>query len=173
MKIHYILAKERISIFSSQLWINRTCNVNLAYNVSICEDLSNHKNFSDEVQKQVTQYKVVGSYIETVPQIVLTLYLGPLSDRGRKLLMYIPFCGHLISGAFYLIFIYFTQWPAQFLWITNVYVFFGGYSVLQIAMYGYIGDVTSERERTTLMAILQGIGIGQLLNSIHFDEISF
>ena len=121
----------------------------------------------------MTQYKVVGSYIETVPQIVLTLYLGPLSDRGRKLLMYIPFCGHLISGAFYLIFIYFTQWPAQFLWITNVYVFFGGYSVLQIAMYGYIGDVTTERERTTLMAILQGIGIGQVLNSIHFDEISF
>ena len=144
---------------SDQLWINRTCNVNLGYNVSICEDLSNHKNFSDEVQKQVTQYKVIGSYIENVPQIVLTLYLGPLSDRGRKLLMYIPFLGHLISGGFYLTFIYFNQWPAQYLWIANIYVLFGGYAVLQIAMYGYIGDVTTERDRTTLMSILQGIGI--------------
>jgi hypothetical protein len=68
-----------------------------------------------------------------------------MSDQGRKLLMYLPFVGHLISGGFYLLFIYFDQWPAQYLWITNIYNLFGGYTVLQIAMYGYIGDVTTTK----------------------------
>ena len=29
--------------------------------------------------------------------------------------------------------------------LSNVYVLFGGYSVLQIALYGYIGDVTTNK----------------------------
>ena len=97
-----------------------------------------------------------------------------MSDKGRKLLMFIPFFGHLISGGFYLAFIYFSQWPAQYLWISNIYTLFGGYSVLQIAMYGYIGDVTAEKERTTLMSILSGIGIAifplaEFLSGVIFD----
>lgn len=97
--------------------------------------------------------------------------------------MFLPFLGHVISGTFYLAFIFFHQWPAQYLWITSVYNLFGGYTVLQIAMYGYIGDVTNDKylqlllllpkqrlklsylimfvfsERTTLMSILAGLGI--------------
>ncbi len=57
-------------------------------------------------------------------------------------MMFIPFVGHLISGAFYLWFVYETTWPAQWIWFTSIYNIFGGYAVLQIAMYGYIGDVT-------------------------------
>ena len=53
------------------------------------------------------------------------------------------FEGHVLSGGFTLIFLYFKTWPAQLLWLTNLYTFFGGYSVLQIAMYGYIGDTTT------------------------------
>ena len=47
----------------------------------------------------------------------------------------------------------------QVLWLCNIYTLGGGYTVLQIAMYGYIGDVTNQRNRTTLMALLSGIGI--------------
>jgi hypothetical protein len=122
--------------------------------------------YEDEVQKKVSQYNVVGSFIENGPTIIIALYLGktqiiiifdiwqkiilqkisgPLSDQGRKLLMYLPFVGHLISGGFYLLFIYFDQWPAQYLWITYIYNLFGGFSVLQIAMNGYIGDVTTTK----------------------------
>merc|ERR1719464_2230925 len=58
-----------------------------------------------------------------------------------------------------ILFVYFEQWPAQYLWLSYVYVLFGGYSVLQIALYGYIGDVTTNKERTTLMSVLSGIGM--------------
>ena len=36
---------------------------------------------------------------------------------------------------------------------------FGGYSLLSIAMYGYIGDVTSTRERTMMIAVLGALGM--------------
>ena len=35
----------------------------------------------------------------------------------------------------------------------------GGYSLLSIAMYGYIGDVTSTRERTMMIAVLGALGM--------------
>ena len=47
----------------------------------------------------------------------------------------------------------------QYLWFQSIYTLFGGYSVLQIAMYGYIGDVTTNLERTTMMSILSGLGM--------------
>ena len=57
--------------------------------------------------------------------------------------MYIPFFGHILSGIYLLVFVYFENLPSEYLWIQWVYCLFGGYTVLQIAMYGYIGDVTN------------------------------
>ena len=59
--------------------------------------------------------------------------------------MYIPFLGHIFSGSVPLLMLWFTNWPPQVLWMSYVYGFFGGYSVLQIAMYGYIGDITNQK----------------------------
>ena len=119
----------------------------LGFNATICDNLTSYYNssYEDKVQLQVTEFNVIGGYIENLPQILITLYLGPISDRGRKFLMYLPFLGHFLSGIFLILFVYFESWPAQFLWLSNVYVLFGGYSVLQIAMYGYIGDVTNHK----------------------------
>ena len=77
--------------------------------------------------------------------IFYLIIIGPLSDHGRKLLMYLVFLGHALSGGFALAFIYFKNWPSQYLWVLNIYNIFGGYPVVRIAMYGYIGDVTTNR----------------------------
>ena len=44
------------------------------------------------------------------------------------------------------------------LWTKEIYVLFGGYTLLNIAMYGYIGDVTSAKQRTVMIAILGALG---------------
>ena len=75
----------------------------------------------------------------------ILIFLGPLSDHGRKLLLFLPFVGHLLSGGFMLIFLYFNTWRSQMLWISNIYYLTGGSTVLQIGMYGYIGDVTTAK----------------------------
>ena len=117
------------------------------FNETICDNLTNYFNasYEDKVQLKVTEFNVIGGYIENLPQILITLYLGPLSDHGRKFLTYLPFLGHFLSGLFTILFVYFESWPAEYLWFSYSYVLFGGYSVLQIAMYGYISDVTNNK----------------------------
>ena len=96
------------------------------------------------------------------------LYLGPWSDQGRKPTLLLPFIGHLISGIFPVLVVYFevTQsniilgflepflirifilpksWPPTVLYAANIYNFFGGYTLLVIAMNGYVGDVTTAK----------------------------
>ena len=69
---------KKIEIDFSQLWLDRVCLVNMGYNASICNNLSQYENITNQVQQQVTQYSIVGSYIENIPSIFITLYLGNL-----------------------------------------------------------------------------------------------
>ena len=73
--------------------------------------------------------------------------------------MLTPFLGHILSGVLILLNIHFSHWDSRFLWLSECYVLFGGYSLLNIAMYGYIGDVTSAKERTVMIAILGALGM--------------
>ena len=56
-----------------------------------------------------------------------------------------PFIGHVFSGVVPLLVLYFERWPPTALYLTGVYQFFGGYTLLSIAMNGYVGDVTTPR----------------------------
>ena len=46
----------------------------------------------------------------------------------------VPFLGHIISGSLMILNIVFYSWDARLLWLSEIYVFFGGYSLLSIAM---------------------------------------
>ena len=60
----------------SQLWLDRTCLINLNINATICENLHQYKNIEDIVQKEVSRLNIAGSYIQTVPSIIISLLLG-------------------------------------------------------------------------------------------------
>ena len=75
----------------------------------------------------------------------LVSYPGPWSDEGRKPTLLLPFIGHVISGTIPILVVYFEHWPARSLYATHVYNFFGGFSLLSIAMNGYVGDVTTAK----------------------------
>ena len=119
---------------------------------SICKNLNAPENvdINDKVQKQVNDYQLYSRYME-VPQSFVSLFLGPLSgntytrfphfqlnfwtiDKGRKPLMVFPFIGHIISGTLMLLNVYYEHWDARLLWLSNTYIFFGGYTLLSIAM---------------------------------------
>ena len=50
------------------------------------------------------------------------IFSGPLADRGRKKLMYLPFMGHFISGLVPILVVYFKSAPPQVLLERNEYV---------------------------------------------------
>lgn len=75
------------SLTHSQLWIDRVCRVNLGFNKTICDNLDSNPAFEDyenQVQQQVAEFNIIGSYIENVPTIIISLYLGNLEDYRFK-----------------------------------------------------------------------------------------
>ena len=75
--------------------------------------------------------------------------------------MLVPFLGHIISGTLMILICIFPAWDARwifsgkkiktrskkwlyffrYIWLGESYILFGGYSLLNIAMYGYIGGL--------------------------------
>ena len=108
-------------------------NVWVLVSVDICKNLTAHDDLNNKVQSQVNDWLLYSRYME-IPQSIVSLYLGPISDKGRKPLMLVPFLGHVISGTLMILNVYFEQWDARLLWLSNTYILFGGYTLLQIAM---------------------------------------
>ena len=71
----YVLITENYYFFS-QLWLDRTCSVNLKINITICENLPQYENYENQVQQEVSRLNILGNYIETVPSIIISLLLG-------------------------------------------------------------------------------------------------
>jgi hypothetical protein len=65
-----------VGTVSQQLWLDKTCSVNLGYNASVCADLPLWEDAENAVQQKVTSFGIVGNWIEAVPGLVLSLYLG-------------------------------------------------------------------------------------------------
>ena len=79
--ILYGLSYSVTGAVTNQLWIDRVCSVNLGYNSTVCDNLSSDQKWEDyenRVQQLVAQFSIAGSYIENVPTIIISLYLGKI-----------------------------------------------------------------------------------------------
>ena len=139
--------------------------------------------FEPLIPLQVNIYQMYSRYIDDVPSIIVSLYLGPLSGEidskawdgnlpqipeGSQSCWFL-FWGtsyqvgfsnkssaikNITSGTLMILICLFPNWDARcatcemylenfqylrFLWLSESYILFGGYSLLNIAMYGYIG----------------------------------
>ena len=108
------------SVISQNLIIAKQCH-DLGYHKDICDDIESHPSIEDEVQTEVSELNMVTNMISAIPCIVVALFIGPWSDRnGRKPVMLIPMIGYILSTLYWLLNIYFFQWPAKYLlWLPS------------------------------------------------------
>lgn len=59
-----------------QLWLDRTCLVNLGFNETVCKNLTQYTDQENQVQEVVSRLNIVGRYIGSIPSIIMTLLLG-------------------------------------------------------------------------------------------------
>ena len=78
--ILYGLSFSVSSAVTTQLWLDRTCSVNLGFNETVCAHLTDkeYKDFESQVQATVSHFNIAGSYMEKVPTVLIGLYLGTL-----------------------------------------------------------------------------------------------
>ena len=82
-------------VIQQNLIIEKVCH-DLGYSQDICDDIDSPDNEEEDiaVQTRVSELKMYISILESLPCSVVTLFIGPWSDKnGRKPLMILPLIG--------------------------------------------------------------------------------
>ncbi|KAJ8960241.1 hypothetical protein NQ318_003966 [Aromia moschata] len=147
------------------LELEKACRVNLNYNDTVCEAIlsGNHENFSaqnDETQVVVNNVRSWNKPIETIVPLILVLFLGSYSDRHkwRKPLLLLPIIGEFFSiVGIILCVVFMDSWPLEVLAVVRTVIpsFTGGQSMMVMAVFAYIADVSTLEMRTLRMGVVQ------------------
>lgn len=141
------------NLTTQNLNLQKACRVNLRMDDRVCHGLEN-KNASfyahEEVQVQqlVTDMLIWQTIIQSSVPCVLVIFVGSWSDRNRKRkpCMLVPIVGELIRNAGLLLCVYYfyeLKLEAAGLMESVPTSIAGGLTVLYLAAFSYIGDVSS------------------------------
>jgi MFS family permease len=93
--------------------------------------LAENGEFQKVVQIQVNNFQMKSKWISSIPMVAFALIAGSLSDRlGRKPPLLFPLFGYLISSVINVInYAFIETLPVEFLYLSRIGSFFGGYVV--------------------------------------------
>ena len=91
-------------ISTSNLYLMKTCKVNLGYNETICDNIYSNKTIQKRTQEYVAEIQSYNGLLQSAPGVIVTLFAGPLSDKfGRKPIILFSLFGYLILQVVFLI----------------------------------------------------------------------
>ncbi|XP_063620968.1 lysosomal proton-coupled steroid conjugate and bile acid symporter SLC46A3-like isoform X2 [Cydia splendana] len=179
--IIYITAAILAMITNQTLQLEKACRVNLNLGDEICTSLRNQDSNSSRVyEKQVQQYvaqRLAWKYIlySLLPCTIL-LFVGAWSDKtgSRVILMRVPMFADIlatISTILNVVFFYALPVEVQIFADCLIIGLGGGWASFFLGMFSFIGDITSEENRTHRLGFVQysafvGIPIGLSLAGV-------
>lgn len=143
------------------------CQVNAKYNETICESIRagtfeelGFKAEVDVVQQYVSDMQSWSTPVQNAVPIILLLFLGTYSDKHkiRKPFLLMPIFGEFFSATACMICaLYINKLPVAYEGIAQSVLpsFFGGPSLLVMAAFSYIIDITTPDQRVVRIAALQ------------------
>ena len=100
----FTLSHGLYTIVAQTLYIDKVCNVNLAFNETICADITHHKDEQNEVQRYVAMLQSCNGVLQAIPAIVFSAFAGPWSDKyGRKPLIVLASFGYVFNNAVFML----------------------------------------------------------------------
>ena len=150
------------NVVRDNLILDKVCLLDMKYSKQACYNLTHglqtEKNISDTVQNKAANLEMVDGILVALPAIIFSLFVGAWSDaNGRKAVLVVPFIGNILSFILYIgNYYWFDINPLHLLW-GSVAGATGGYVCLNIGLYGYVSDVTSDENRTMRLSILNGV----------------
>ena len=102
--------------------------------------------------------------IKVMPPIILSLFVGPWSDKfGRRYLIILPLTGYISYNIWFLInVLYFDELVVEFLMLEVFQYLPGGYMCLFMGSYSLISDYSTKETRTMRIAIFDFIFLGAM-----------
>ncbi|XP_064092217.1 probable peptidoglycan muropeptide transporter SLC46 [Macrobrachium nipponense] len=153
------LAFAGMQVYIESLQMDRVCQVNAGYSEEICLNLKAHHNASVTVQQKYSVFALYNGIIGAVLPLFFILFMGAWSDKyGRKVPLAAVQIGHLLHAGGYLLASLAPSWPVEiFLLMTLIDTLGGGNVCFLTAANSYIGDVSSEKDRTSRVGLANSI----------------
>lgn len=161
----YVMASILCGPMLINLEFEKSCRVNLKLNDSVCENIlsGNIENLTEtntEIQILIGNMHSWQQPVQSIMPLILVLFLGSFSDRHkwRKPFLVLPIFGEFFSViGCTLCVVFMRSWPleAQGIFQTVVPSFFGGQTMIVMAVYAYIADVSTMEMRTLRIGIVQ------------------
>ncbi|XP_013779032.1 solute carrier family 46 member 3-like [Limulus polyphemus] len=135
------------SVTFQDLLLLKTCT---DLNVTTCANLRNDSIHEAAVQRMANNYQMLGIAIATIPSAIVTIMLGPWSDRhGRKIPMILPLFGMIIENILCIFLVRCYQIPSVYILLAYFSGgILGGFSCVITGIYSYVSDVSSSNSRT-------------------------
>lgn len=176
------------AVATQNLALEKTCRVNLNLGDAICDSLKNQdSNSTSEYERQVQQY--VAYFINwksvitsLLPGFLLAFVGGWMDKTGRRtILMMLPVLGEILQNLSNILnVVFFNQLSVQYLIFLDAFFgsFAGGWSVMFLAVFSYIADITTEKNRTHRLGLVSfctyvGMPIGLALSGIILKNFGY
>ncbi|KAF5293911.1 hypothetical protein FQA39_LY13616 [Lamprigera yunnana] len=186
----YLMATILCGPALTNLEFEKSCKANEGFNDTICDAILSgtyeEQNFTKEnniVQQNMITMHSWQSPLQSVMPIILVLFLGSYSDRHkiRKPFLLIPIIGEFFAviGCILCV-IFMRDLPLEFLGFVQTVVpsFLGGPTMIIMASFAYIADVSTVEMRTLRVGVVQIVlniwtPIVQSFSGILFSKIGY
>lgn len=178
-----------VSILATQnLNLEKACRVNLRFGDRVCTALERREtaNYTVEeaaVQQLVASMAIWKTLVQSSVPALLILFLGSWSDRRgrRKPCMLLPITGELATAVGLILCTYFFyELPMEVAGITEAIfpAFTGGWMTMFMAVFSYMGDITSVETRTLRIGIVNlcssiSVPIGTAVSGVLYKKIGY
>lgn len=184
----YILPNVIASLATQNMNLEKACRVNLNYSREICDritirNISGLEKEMEEVQGLVVTMNYWQSTLRSSLPALLILFLGSFSDRSgrRKPFMLLPMTGELMTSVgLILCTYYFYEWPMEVAGVVEGLfpALTGSWSTMFMAVFSYMGDVTSLEMRTVRLGVVSmfislALPAGTLVSGILYQAVGF
>ncbi|CAH1363733.1 unnamed protein product [Tenebrio molitor] len=184
----YLMASVICGPALNYLEFEKGCRSDLKLEDAVCDIIltevdHNYTAENDEIQTLIGNMHSWQVPLQSVVPLILVLFLGSYSDRHklRKPFLLIPIFGEFFAVVGCILCVVFMkEWPlaSQGIAQTVVPSFFGGPTMLIMAVFAYIADVSSEEMRTLRVGVVQIVlnictPVGQAVSGILFTSIGY
>ncbi|XP_022194996.2 proton-coupled folate transporter isoform X2 [Nilaparvata lugens] len=184
----YIIPSVLASLATQNLNLEKACRVNLRYGDEVCTALearqtANYTREEIHVQELVAHMSIWKTFLQSSLPAVLIMFLGSWSDRRRKRkpCMLMPIIGELFTSIGLIVCTYyFYELPMEVAGVVEGLfpAITGGWMTMFMAIFSYIGDVTTLETRTLRIGVVNvfcsiGIPIGSALSGVLYKKIGF
>ncbi|KAL1131847.1 hypothetical protein AAG570_011458 [Ranatra chinensis] len=184
----YIIGSVVAALATQNLNLEKACRVNLQLGDEVCTALgkretANYTREEAQVQQLVASMAIWKTLVQSAVPALLILFFGSWSDRKsrRKPCMLLPITGEFLTAIGLIVCTYwFYELPMEVAGITEAIfpAITGGWMTMFMAVFSYIGDITSLETRTLRIGIVNvfssiSIPIGTAVSGVLYKKIGF